>query len=585
MAFLNDLFNIKPVKLTESRHGDLFSDMKRIAGGLPPEVEAKVGAVKKLLRTADAVHWFLRLWKVGYVEQFEHEQVGNPKLPDHYASRVISDYARRAGISEADARAQGWQVFNDADLLRTLNHFLALPSSTIRSYQFGYHAPDDVLAHFGRAEQSLQEEATDAFEDPEAVKVIGFPNGLAWFDTGRESCTSEGRAMGHGGNTGTPRAGDRLLSLRQTFDHDDGSSLHKPLLTFVLDKNGMLGEMKGPFNGKPERKYHNEIVALLKSDLVHGIKGGGFRPENNFAMRDLDEETRAELLEEKPELGGLYELYKSYGIEDERVMDVLRQRMADEHVMTEALSLSHNGRTFAIQRWSDVTHFLHEIGDGIVAGAVDLYDGKAVEQKTITHLDPTDVAAILAHLDDETFVFLMRALSLRALPSTHPSFERLRMVAAERLIASPFNDTLVAAANASTRLTGEVRDRVREHIAAYFDAGYRFKVPFARVHLDVDALDKPVMLVIPVEDLVSIVSARDGDFDDYLAFLDDAKHDGWGSLDLDEVRDAREALGLSTQIDRKAGLTSDPFFADLEHGRDLFDVERAANLFAREIGY
>ena len=59
---------------------------------------------------------------------------------------------------------------------------------------------------------------------------------------------------------------DTVLSLRQKVTHD-GEKYHRPVLTFILDDRGFLGEMKGRNNNKPSEKYHSYIVELLKSPI------------------------------------------------------------------------------------------------------------------------------------------------------------------------------------------------------------------------------------------------------------------------------------------------------------------------------
>src|SRR6266851_947531 len=88
------------------------------------------------------------------------------------------------------------------------------------------------------------------------------------------------------GNVPSERPGDRILSLRRKVQRGDMVRWY-PIATFILDRDGQLGEMKGRGNDKPAPKYHFYIVALLRHHMINGIKGGGYMPENNFAMEDL----------------------------------------------------------------------------------------------------------------------------------------------------------------------------------------------------------------------------------------------------------------------------------------------------------
>jgi hypothetical protein len=116
--------------------------------------------------------------------------------------------------------------------------------------------------------------------------------GWEWAELGKGQCSKEAKAMGHCGNTGA-RIGDNIISLR-----DPKGRAH---LTFILN-NGMLGEMKGRSNTKPKKAYHPAIVELLRHDEIESVVGGGYKPENNFSLDDLDDEIKEKLLEEKPDI-------------------------------------------------------------------------------------------------------------------------------------------------------------------------------------------------------------------------------------------------------------------------------------------
>jgi hypothetical protein len=129
-------------------------------------------------------------------------------------------------------------------------------------------------------------------------KIILRYGKYAWVALDRGACSDEADAMGHCGNVPSENPGDRILSFRTILD--DGSQ--KPHLTFILHKNGALGEMKGRANQKPNKKYHTYITDLLKQDFVKGIAGGGYAPENNFQIWDLQPAQILELFAARPDL-------------------------------------------------------------------------------------------------------------------------------------------------------------------------------------------------------------------------------------------------------------------------------------------
>ena len=118
--------------------------------------------------------------------------------------------------------------------------------------------------------------------------------------------------MGHCGNVPSQRSGDQILSLRRQVRRGDLTRWH-PVAPFILDADGQLGEMKGRGNDKPAARYHPYILALLRHDMIRGIKGGGYMPENNFSMSDFDPQTREQLIAKKPELKGLLGYYEEEG--------------------------------------------------------------------------------------------------------------------------------------------------------------------------------------------------------------------------------------------------------------------------------
>ena len=129
--------------------------------------------------------------------------------------------------------------------------------------------------------------------EPKNLTLLGSEwEGWKWVDLGKGYCDKEGKSMGHCGNAGA-ELGDNILSLRD--------SKNIPHLTFILN-NGILGQMKGRQNDKPSEKYHPAIIELLKTPIIKQVRGGGYKPENNFSLNDLEEDMKEELLALKPDL-------------------------------------------------------------------------------------------------------------------------------------------------------------------------------------------------------------------------------------------------------------------------------------------
>jgi len=114
-------------------------------------------------------------------------------------------------------------------------------------------------------------------------ELIKCNDGTSWWFIDRGFCEEEGRSGKHCGNVmGQHDTSQRILSLR--------TPTHNVILTFILESNGFLGEMKAKANLKPSEKYHPNIMQLLLNPIVKGIKGSGHAPYMNFSIFDLSEQ-------------------------------------------------------------------------------------------------------------------------------------------------------------------------------------------------------------------------------------------------------------------------------------------------------
>lgn len=169
--------------------------------------------------------------------------------------------------------------------------------------------PMDLAMQIDQIEQAHAQKAKRSVTPGSDDKILINYGNSAWFLLPRGACEDEGDAMGHCGNVPSQKPGDRILSYREQVR----GGKWKPYLTFILDKSGMLGEMKGFANEKPAKEYHKVIVDLLKNPIVTGIIGGGYAPDQNFALKDLSSDQQEELIKDKPGLAGIVELYRAKG--------------------------------------------------------------------------------------------------------------------------------------------------------------------------------------------------------------------------------------------------------------------------------
>lgn len=265
---------------------------------------------KKVLKRNDRIVWYLKYARSSIISTFR--------------GKVISQslYLRDT-LNSSPYNGMGE---NHNDVLMKLEHYLSLPIPAIQNYVFQPNDRfTDIEDDFREFEKEWQESRAGYVEGEDTDEiVIKFPDGFAWVNLHKPHCKLEGDAMGHCGNTAASQSGDTILSLRK---YDEAKGMWRPSLTFILHEDGMLGEMKGRANEKPAAKYHSYIKELLKHPMVKGIMGGGYAPENNFAMDDLSESDRMELLTVKPTLDLLtvYTLAQN----DEAMRNALGQGIAE----------------------------------------------------------------------------------------------------------------------------------------------------------------------------------------------------------------------------------------------------------------
>lgn len=332
-TFRNYLNIVESRNLFEAvNYEDMFNDVKRLMPLFDDAVQAKfmtgltatIDEARKTLKKNDRVVWFLRLYKVGLMHELALQHTREGTTPEQIEAistaweKALAILAQKSGGTRETVGYDTLKVYREArSCLRNLAHYLSLPIAAIQNHVFSFETYGAINMQFHKAEQEWQAATSELipYDPNEGEVIIKFPDGWFWQDLGKGACSKEGKAMGHCGNVPSQRPGDRVLSLRKMVKHGNQNFV-RPSLTFILDGRGYLGEMKGRANNKPDPKYHPYIIALLKSDYVEGIKGGGYAPEQNFSLNDLDDATRDALIEEKPKLGTLRDYIKKNGIDE-----------------------------------------------------------------------------------------------------------------------------------------------------------------------------------------------------------------------------------------------------------------------------
>jgi hypothetical protein len=418
--------------LTESvkKYEPMFTPFRLENGSMPPWVSARIRAVETLLKREDRVVWALR-WERFVALKKNKPVQGNYEV----VSRKI---LRDLQVEQNDLAAE----LDRYELMieEYFAHWLSLPVSAIQNYNFARHAPEIIWEEFVEFEDAWKREANqkihhetlypetgeEADEDEDEIdcedlhgwereecenerherlvgrkgkieKIIDFGDRYAWWDLHRAACTIEGGAMGHCGNAPSAIAGDTVLSLRR----DMGNGIFRPSLTFILRKGGVLGEMKGRANEKPNEKYWPYIIALLKDERVTEIEGGGHASANNFSVLDLPESAREELLAHNPNLLSLYDrlqLYKSDQDEDNQshIIKNVTRRLRNHGFSFERIDFGNpNTPIIVIEEWQDRENYIQNEGRWTpMENLSDFFDN--LEDELLEIIDDTDKAHNMA---------------------------------------------------------------------------------------------------------------------------------------------------------------------------------------------
>ena len=286
--------------LLEAAYDSMVLNMKTANPDQVANIDAQVKWAKQALVKSDRITWYLRImqaWLSG------EETKLKPLLGDY----PFDD---------------GWESLSG--LGEYIQHFLGIQDAKIQNYAFVKQPASQVIADMYQleGEWSKREAAK-----PKPVKtgtgdrvLFDFGGGLEWWYVDRAYCDEEGRSGAHCGNVvGQHKPDQRILSLRKNGH---------VLLTFILEPDGKLGEMKAKGNQKPAEKYHPQIIKLLMWDKVTGISGMGYLPDANFSVFDLNEKYLDYVEQHKPKL--IADQLKITPFDLLKQPDHIRKRYADQ---------------------------------------------------------------------------------------------------------------------------------------------------------------------------------------------------------------------------------------------------------------
>ena len=254
--------------ITEAQHDALVDAIIRQFPDKEKEIRDHAIWANQVLKKADRINWYL-----GKLRAY---------LSDQLTPEVLGDY----------------QFTTMQQLQHDLAHFYGYNSPAIEAYQYQRQPIGNLIRDLEHLEsewtaKQTQERGVDPQEGD--YVLFEFADGIKWWWINRAYCPEEGRSGRHCGNVvGQHKTDQQILSLR--------NARNQVILTFILEPNGTLGEMKAKGNQKPQEKFHPHIMKLLLWDKITGISGMGYLPDMNFSVFDLNEEYLNYLDQRKPKL-------------------------------------------------------------------------------------------------------------------------------------------------------------------------------------------------------------------------------------------------------------------------------------------
>ncbi len=369
-------------KLFEAQnYEDMFAFLSPILHSTDrTKINETIRWAKQTLRRKDRVTWYLRLYRVELVGSLLSDWTDTLRNASEIKTMAQLDFANKqlhrrlldlftAGKPMIDNLKPHWI---EKGIRPQLTHIMQMTQhvDSMRDYVFDKQSSSALLEDLYRLERAWQETASEHVQirDQHNV-VISFPDGFAWVNLGTHSCEDEAGAMGHCGNSGGD-PDDRILSLRKL---NTKAGTARPSLTFILDQDGYLGEMKGRENNKPAAKYHPYILKLLESPLVNGLKGGGYEPEHNFSLSDLTEDQRQALYKIKPTMMDCLTYFNHHGVDAvlQKKVQVSLEAL-DVDLTFEGFEMVNGTYEFVVDSgesfWFD---YIKEYGDESVGNTVD----------------------------------------------------------------------------------------------------------------------------------------------------------------------------------------------------------------------
>lgn len=544
--------------LTENakkRYQQIFQNIYPL---LPQQAQQRVNEyidwARKVLKKDDRVVWYLRYIRVFFLGELLKNNPEDAQLAKTH-QKDVNRLMQQGQMSEQQVELNSGQVATNR-FQQTLEHYLIeMEIPKAQEVVFGWKTPQQIIDELDDIEREWKENRQNNLPPTEesygdAEVFLEFGDGFAWWNLGVPSCNREGDAMGHCGNAGGGY-GDEILSLRKRVQQGD-EVFDIPFLTFILDNKGYLGEMKGRGNEKPAARYHPYIIGLLRDSRIEGIKGGGYKPENNFSLNDLDKEVQAKLIEENPNLEPLSDKFRRLGPTQE-VLDQAMTLARAHDIEPHYLEITDGGDV-RVAKWDNLEDLARSVMDEELENAAKALKEGIMDDNFVHKLglDPDDLTDMLSQLPERVLQVLMDEAGIRWQGGSKDTRKALRLLAS-RVLNTSYGEKIRRAVVRS--ITGEDLEKPKDTMtlplfpddedeqdtginrnpeSSREDEFYQyigellatidFENHFASFDFEVSQLpqrfENPIYLSMSLRDFIDIISAagdEDGDEDFYIA--------------------------------------------------------------------
>jgi hypothetical protein len=393
--------------ITAANYDEMFKNILQVSpthpvtqGALQLRVREEITWAKKDLKKQDRIVWWLRWFRLallkslvdGYKDEVQNDETSlgrkqygyEPDALTKLENDYVEDKKKYATISEWWEKELQVLETRTGKTLRNENstpglgwfgrahsryqHYMSLPVPAIQNIIWDKQTTFELESIFGTAEQAWIEETKGKVQIQEGDEIlVPFSDGWAWWKLNRAYCPDEARALGHCGNSagGGNNPDERILSLRRHV-RVGNTDMWEPHLTFILEPNGYLGEMKGKGNQKPAPRYHPYIIALLESPHIKGIRGGGYLPSHNFDLNDLTPEQQEAIVQKNPNLMKLSRRLKEQGATEDviqRIHNVLWNPDEEHYGNINDPKYDPKLKGWKTNEWKSVDDFIEDWGD------------------------------------------------------------------------------------------------------------------------------------------------------------------------------------------------------------------------------